>query len=202
MKIICIGRNYAEHAAELGNEVPSDMVIFLKPNTALNHNKEKWFLPNFSENMQYECEIVLKICKNGKHIAEKFAHTYYQELSLGVDFTARDLQQQLKEKGLPWEKAKAFDHSAIVGKFINKEDLDLTNLQFTFKKNNETVQQGLAKDMIYSFDKIIAEVSKYFTLQTGDLIYTGTPKGVSKVSIGERYEAFLETEKMFEFEVC
>jgi 2-keto-4-pentenoate hydratase/2-oxohepta-3-ene-1,7-dioic acid hydratase in catechol pathway len=202
MKIICIGRNYAEHAAELGNEVPSDMVIFLKPNTALNPNKEKWFLPNFSENMQYECEIVLKICKNGKHIAEKFAHTYYQELSLGVDFTARDLQQQLKEKGLPWEKAKAFDHSAIVGKFINKEDLDLTNLQFTFKKNNETVQQGSAKDMIYSFDKIIAEVSKYFTLQTGDLIYTGTPKGVSKVSIGERYEAFLEAEKMFEFEVC
>jgi 2-keto-4-pentenoate hydratase/2-oxohepta-3-ene-1,7-dioic acid hydratase in catechol pathway len=202
MKIICIGRNYAEHAAELGNEVPSDMVIFLKPNTALNPNKYKWFLPNFSDNMQYECEIVLKICKNGKHIAEKFAHTYYQEISLGVDFTARDIQQQLKEKGLPWEKAKAFDHSAIVGKFINKEDLDLTNLQFTFKKNNETVQQGLAKDMIYSFDKIIAEVSKYFTLQTGDLIYTGTPKGVSKVSIGERYEAFLEAEIMFEFEVC
>lgn len=198
MKIICVGRNYAAHAKELNNDVPENPVVFLKPKTAILLPGKDFYLPDFSKDIHYECELVVKIAKNGKHIHEKFAHKYYQEITVGIDFTARDLQQQQKEKGLPWEIAKAFDGSAVVGDFITIDDRNLNNLNFRLHKNGQQVQQGNTADMIFSIDRVIAYVSQYFSLNSGDLIYTGTPSGVGPVAIGDVLEGYLEDEKLFE----
>lgn len=192
MKIICVGRNYAEHARELNNPVNDKPVIFMKPETAQLQRRQPFFMPDFSEEIHHEAEIVVKICKLGKNIQEKFAHKYYDEISIGVDFTARDLQASLKSKGLPWELAKAFDASAPVGEFIPKTDLEpLNNIAFSLKKNGELVQNGSTSDMIFSIDYIISFVSQYFTLKKGDLIFTGTPKGVGPVKKGDTLEGFI-----------
>jgi acylpyruvate hydrolase len=188
MKILCVGRNYSEHVKELGNAVPENPVIFSKPDTALLKNGEAFYLPDFSNDIHHEIELVIRISKMGKKIQEKFARNYYQEIGIGIDFTARDLQSKLKEKGLPWELAKAFDGSAPIGEFISVNGLDLNNIDFTLKKNNHIVQQGNTAQMIFSFDKIISFVSQYFTLKVGDLIYTGTPAGVAKVNKGDKLE--------------
>ncbi|MBA3899292.1 MAG: fumarylacetoacetate hydrolase family protein [Bacteroidetes bacterium] len=202
MKIICIGRNYAEHAKELNNAVPTEPVIFLKPDTALSRNKQPFYYPDFSNDIHYEVELVVKISHPGKNIEEKFAHKYYSEISLGIDFTARDLQQKFKEKGLPWEKAKAFDGSAAVGHFISKDSVDnLNNLDFNLEINGIMVQQGNTNDMIFSIDAIISYVSKYFTLKTGDLIFTGTPAGVGPIKTGDVLEAFLQEDKLLRLKV-
>lgn len=201
MKIICIGRNYSEHIAELKNEIPENMVIFMKPSTAIHPMNDSWFIPPFSQEIHYECEIVLKICKNGKHIQSQFASTYYNEITLGIDFTARDIQSNLKSKGLPWERAKAFDHSAVLGRFVSKDQLDLMNISFKMLKNGNLAQAGNSNQMLYSFDQIIVEISKSFTLQTGDLIYTGTPAGVGLVEPGDHYEGLLESEPVFQLDI-
>jgi acylpyruvate hydrolase len=190
MKIICIGRNYAKHAKEMKADLPTEPVFFMKPDTALL-KEEQFYFPDFTKDLHHEIELVLKICKAGKHIEEQFAHKYYDEIGLGIDFTARDLQQQCKEKGLPWEKAKAFDNSAPIGKFINKQNLNLSNINFELKLNGETKQIGTSSDLIFSFDKVISYVSKFVSLKTGDLIFTGTPEGVGPVSIGDKLEGFL-----------
>ena len=192
MKIICIGRNYLEHAKELGNKIPKEPLFFLKPDSAIQPKGHPFFIPDFSNNIHYEIELVLKICKNGKNINEKFAHTYYKEIGLGIDFTARDLQDKCKKLGLPWEIAKGFDGSAqISNSFINKKNLDINNINFHLKLNNNLVQSGNSKDLIFSFDKIISYISKFYTLKTGDLIYTGTPSGVGKVHIGDKLSGFI-----------
>jgi 2-keto-4-pentenoate hydratase/2-oxohepta-3-ene-1,7-dioic acid hydratase in catechol pathway len=192
MKIICVGRNYAEHAKELNNPVNESPVIFLKPETAQNQQRQPFFLPDFSSDIHYETEIVVKICKLGKNIQEKFAHKYYEEIGIGIDFTARDLQSSLKAKGLPWELAKSFDGSAPVGKFVDKSTFeDVQNIDFSLKKNGQLVQSGNTSDMIFKIDTIIAFVSQYFTLKKGDLIFTGTPKGVGPVTKGDQLEAFI-----------
>lgn len=197
MKIICIGRNYAEHAKEMKSEVPTEPVFFLKPETALLKNSKDFYYPDFTKDLHHEVEIVLKISKNGKHIAEEFAHNYYNEIGIGIDFTARDLQMKCKEKGLPWEKAKAFDNSAPVSDFIPKEKFaSLTNLSFNLNINGKLRQQGNTKDLIFSNEKVIAYVSKFITLKTGDLIFTGTPEGVSAVNIGDVLEASIENQKL------
>jgi 2-keto-4-pentenoate hydratase/2-oxohepta-3-ene-1,7-dioic acid hydratase in catechol pathway len=201
MKLICIGRNYSEHIAELKNEIPENMIIFMKPSTALHPVNDPWYIPDFSEDIHYECEIVLKICKNGKHIQPQFASSYFSEVTLGIDFTARDLQTNLKSKGLPWERAKAFDHSAVLGKFIPKDSLDLTNIQFRMTQNGADVQNGNSNQMLYSFDQILVEISKFITLQTGDLIYTGTPAGVAAIKRGDHYEGWLESESVFQLDI-
>lgn len=202
MKIICIGRNYAEHAKELKNEIPTEPVWFMKPDTAILKDGEAFYLPDFSNDIHHEIEIVIKINKVGKHIEEQFAHKYYDEIGLGIDFTARDLQAKCKEKGLPWEKAKAFDGSAPIGKFIKKEQLgDLRNLGFELKINGETRQSGNTKDLLFSFDKVISYVSKFITLKVGDLIYTGTPEGVGPVKIGDKLQGFMNSDLLLEFEV-
>ena len=202
MKIICVGRNYAEHAKELNNAIPSEPVLFLKPETAVLLKKHPFFIPDFSTDVHYECELVVRINRLGKNIEERFAHKYYDELTVGIDFTARDLQSKLKENGLPWERAKAFDGSAVVGKFVSKTKFTSINaLHFTMKKNGETVQQGNTTDMIYSIDKLIAFASTYFTLKIGDLIFTGTPKGVGKVSPNDVLEGFIEEESLFKINV-
>jgi len=202
MKIIAIGRNYAEHAKELNNPVPTVPVIFMKPDTALLKDNKPFYHPDFSEDIHHEIEIVLKVCKEGKHIAEKFASNYYDELALGVDFTARDIQQRHKEKGLPWELAKAFDCSAPVSNFVPKSKFsDLYSLDFKLDINGETRQHGNTKDLLFSFESIIAFVSRYITLKKGDLIFTGTPQGVGKVNIGDHLEAYLEGDKMLDFYV-
>ena len=203
MKIICIGRNFAEHAEELGNDKPSAPVIFLKPDTALLRNNDPFFLPDFSKEIHHEIELVIKITRLGKNIQPKFAHKYYDEIGLGIDFTARDVQFELREKGLPWEKAKAFDSSAAVSKkFISKSELgDLNNLNFHLKKNGEKVQIGNTNQMIFSIEEIICYVSKYFTLKIGDLIYTGTPSGVGKVEINDELSGYLEDCKLFDFKI-
>lgn len=190
MKIICIGRNYAAHAKELKNELPTEPVFFMKPDTALLKEKE-FYLPDFSKDMHHEIELVLKISKAGKHIQEEFAHKYYDEIGLGIDFTARDLQEQCKQKGLPWEKAKAFDNSAPIGNFVPKSQLELNNISFGLKINGAYKQQGNSQDLIFSFDKIIAYVSQFVSLKVGDLIYTGTPEGVGPVKIGDVLEGEL-----------
>ncbi|WP_417430118.1 fumarylacetoacetate hydrolase family protein [Halpernia sp.] len=200
MKIICIGRNYVEHAKELGNEVPKEPVIFMKPDTAILKGKD-FYIPEFSQDIHYELEVVLKISKGGKYISEENAPQYFNEIGLGIDFTARDLQSKLKEKGLPWELAKAFDGSAVVSNFYEKDKFDLNNLNFSLIKNKEEVQNGNTSLMIFSPEKIIAFVSKYFTLKTGDLIFTGTPKGVGKVVENDILEAFLEDEKAFDIRI-
>jgi acylpyruvate hydrolase len=202
MKIIAIGRNYAEHAKELNNPVPTIPVIFMKPDTALLKDNKPFYHPDFSEDIHHEIEIVLKVSKEGKHVAEKFAANYYDEIALGVDFTARDIQQRHKEKGLPWELAKAFDGSAPVSGFVPKLKFnDLYNLSFKLDINGQTRQQGNTKDLLFSFERIIAFVSRYITLKKGDLIFTGTPQGVGKVNIGDHLEAYLENEKMLDFYV-
>lgn len=202
MKIICIGRNYADHAKELNNDLPTEPLFFLKPDTALLRDNDPFYIPEFSKDMHYECEVVVKISKVGKNVQEKFAHKYYEQISLGIDFTARDVQTKLKEKGLPWETAKAFDHSAPLSNvFISKEQLNIDDLNFQLLINGNEVQKGTTKDWIFHIDKVIAHVSKYMTLKTGDLIFTGTPAGVGPVKIGDRLEGFLENQKMFDFEI-
>jgi acylpyruvate hydrolase len=202
MKIFCIGRNYSEHAKELGNAVPEDPVVFTKPDTALLKNDEPFYLPDFSTDVHHEVELVIKINKVGKNIQEKFARNYFQEIGLGIDFTARDVQSKLKAKGLPWDLAKGFDGAAPLGKFIEISEREhLDNISFGLQKNGQWVQQGNTKDMIFSFEKIIAFVSSYFTLKVGDLIYTGTPAGVGPVAIGDVLEGFLEGEPALRCEV-
>lgn len=201
MKIICIARNYVEHAKELNNEIPENPVFFLKPDTALLQKNRDFYIPEFTQDLHYEAEIVLKISKAGKYIQTEFAQNYFQEISLGIDFTARDLQNQLKKKGHPWEIAKAFDNSAVIGDFFDKNEFDLNNLNFRLDKNEETVQQGNTQQMIHDFSKIIAEASKYFTLKTGDLIMTGTPAGVGKVNIDDRLKGWIENRLAFDISV-
>jgi acylpyruvate hydrolase len=202
MKIIAIGRNYAEHAKELNNPVPGVPVIFMKPDTALLKDNKPFYHPDFSEDIHHEIEIVIKISKEGKHISEKFAPNYFDEIALGVDFTARDIQSKHKEKGLPWELAKAFDGSAPVSAFLPKTQLaDLYNINFKLDVNGQNRQTGNTSNMLFSFDYIIAFVSKYFTLKKGDLIFTGTPQGVAKVNVGDRLEGYLEGQKMLDFYV-
>ena len=198
MKIICIGRNYSEHAKELKNEVPDKPIVFIKPQTALLKENKPFYIPEWSKDLHYETEIVLKISKQGKYVEEKFAGKYYSEVTVGIDFTARDIQAQQKAKGLPWEIAKAFDHSAVIGEFRKPK---YKNINFSMLLNGVEVQKGNTGDVIFSFEKIISYASQFFTLQQGDLIFTGTPAGVGPVKIGDRLEGFLEDEKVFDFEV-
>jgi len=203
MKIICVGRNYTEHIAELKNEKPEDPILFQKPDTSILLKKQPFFMPDFSNDVHYEVEVLVKIRKIGKHIQEKFAHKYYDEIGLGIDFTARDLQQKLKDKGLPWEKAKAFDGAAVVcNKWIDKSEFgDVDNLSFRLEKNDEVVQNGNTSHMLWKIDELIAYISTYFTLKIGDIIFTGTPAGVGKVSPEDRLTGYLEENKMFSIRV-
>lgn len=202
MKIICIGRNYIDHAKELNNPVPKEPVFFMKPDTALLPKNNPFIYPSFSNDIHHEIEIVIKINRLGKHIEEKFAHKYYNEIGVGVDFTARDIQQLCKEKGLPWEKAKGFDGSAPTSKFISIDQFDdLNNINFSLQVNGVTKQQGNTKDMLFNFNKIIVHVSKFITLKIGDIIYTGTPSGVGPVKIDDKIECFIEGKKLLSFNV-
>jgi acylpyruvate hydrolase len=200
MKIIAIGRNYAEHAHELNNPVPSVPVIFLKPDTAVLKDNRDFYYPDISKEIDHEIEVVLKICKEGKYINQKFASTYFEEVGLGIDFTARDIQKEHKAKGLPWEMAKAFDNSAPVSRFLPKSNFaDLNDLNFHLNINGEPRQKGNTQNLLFSFDYLIAFVSQYFTLKKGDLIYTGTPAGVGQVKPGDHLEGFLGDEKLLDF---
>ena len=201
MKIICIGRNYAKHIEELANEKPTSPVVFLKPDSAILPSKNPFFIPPFSNNVQYEVEILVKINKVGKFIDVKFAHKYYDEIGLGIDFTARDVQNECKEKGLPWEKAKAFYGSAVVGEFYPKEKFDLGNISFQLYKNEVLVQDGKSNEMLWKIDELIAYVSQYFTLKKGDIIFTGTPEGVGKVSENDILKGVLEGRESFNIKV-
>jgi 2-keto-4-pentenoate hydratase/2-oxohepta-3-ene-1,7-dioic acid hydratase in catechol pathway len=198
MKIICIGRNYTDHIKELENERPTDPVVFLKPDTSILLKRQPFFIPDFSSDVHHEVEILVKINKVGKHIAKKFAHKYYDDIGLGIDFTARDLQAKLKAKGLPWEKAKAFDGAAVLGEWLPKSNFkDLNNLNFSLKKNEDIVQSGNTSLMLWKIDEIIEYISKYFTLKIGDIIFTGTPAGVGKVVANDRLEGFIEDKQLF-----
>ena len=203
MKIICIGRNYVDHAKELNNAVPTEPVFFFKPDTAILPKKQPFYIPDFTDDLHYEVEVVVKINKLGKNIKEKFAHTYYNEIGLGIDFTARDVQKECKSKGLPWEKAKGFDYSAPMGEtFLElKEIEDLNDLNFSLYKNGEVVQNGNTKDMIFKIDQIISYISQFVTLKIGDLIFTGTPAGVGKVEIGDVLEGYIEDRKLLSLKV-
>jgi len=202
MKIFCIGRNYSEHTKELNNETPESPVVFMKPATALLKDNQPFFYPEWMKDLHYETELVLRVCKQGKYIKEKFASTYYDQIGLGIDFTARDLQAYQKSKGLPWEIAKAFDNSAVISPLKSIEAFNKENgITFAMKKNGTEVQRGNSTQMLYSFDTIIVYISQFFTLQQGDLIYTGTPAGVGAVQIGDKLEGFLEEEKVFECEI-
>ena len=202
MKLICIGRNYVDHIKELENERPSDPVVFLKPDTSILLKRQPFFIPDFSDDIHHEVEVLVKINRIGKHIDKKFAHKYYDELGLGIDFTARDLQSQLKAKGLPWEKAKAFDGAAVVGKWLPKTEVgDVNNINFSLAKNEETVQQGNTSLMLWKIDEIIEYVSKYFTLKIGDIIFTGTPAGVGKVQADDVLVGTLEGKQMFSVKI-
>lgn len=202
MKIICIGRNYADHAKEMNAAAPSEPMFFMKPDTSLLRPGTPFFYPNFSKEIHYECELVVKINRVGKNIAEKFAHKYYSEIGLGIDFTARDLQQKCKVKGHPWEIAKSFEGSAAISaSFIDKTKLNLSQIIFSLKKNNEIVQEGDSSNMLFTIDRIISYVSQFMTLKKGDLIYTGTPKGVGPVKIGDELLGFIGDEKMFELKI-
>ena len=202
MKIICIGRNYTEHIAELQNERPTEPVVFLKPDSAVLLKQHPFVIPEFSDDIHHEIEIIVKINKVGKYIDAKFSHKYYDEISVGIDFTARDLQQKLKDKGLPWEKAKAFDGSAVIGDFLSKKDFNsLENLTFELTNNGKTVQKGNTNMMLWKIDELIAHVSQYFTLKIGDIIFTGTPAGVAKVCSNDVLEGFLEDNKLFRIQV-
>jgi 2-keto-4-pentenoate hydratase/2-oxohepta-3-ene-1,7-dioic acid hydratase in catechol pathway len=200
MKIICIGRNYAEHARELNSPLPENPVFFLKPDSCLLRNNQPFFYPKFTKELHHEIEVVIKICRLGKSISQKFAHRYYNEVALGVDFTARDLQNECKQKGLPWEISKAFDGSAPISKFVPREHfVNINDISFWLDINNTTVQRSTTAQMIFTFDTIIAYVSQYITLKIGDLIYTGTPSGVGPVKIGDRLKGYLEGNLMFDF---
>jgi len=202
MKLICIGRNYTDHIKELANERPSDPVIFMKPDTSILLKKQPFFIPDFSSDIHHEVEVLVKINKIGKHIQEKFAYKYYDEIGLGIDFTARDLQQQLKEKGLPWEKAKGFDGAAVIGNFFKKSSFrSLEDLTFRLEKNGEIVQQASTTLMLWKIDALIEYISKYFTLKIGDVIFTGTPAGVGKVSPNDQLTGFLEEKQAFSIKV-
>jgi len=201
MKIICIGRNYAKHIEELENEKPAEPVIFLKPDSSILLKKHPFVVPPFSDEVHYEVEILVKICKLGKHIDKKFAHKYYREIGLGIDFTARDLQSKLKEKGLPWEKAKAFDGSAVLSEFYPIENYDLENLNFQLYKNGELVQDGNTRSMLWKIDEIIAYVSQFFTLKIGDVIFTGTPAGVGMIDPNDILVGKLEDKEMFKINI-
>lgn len=203
MKIICIGRNYTDHISELQNEKPEDPVIFLKPDTSILLKKQPFFIPDFSNDVHYEVEVLVKIKKVGKHIQEKFAHKYYDEVGLGIDFTARDLQQKLKEKGLPWEKAKAFDGAAVIGeKWLPKDAVgDINMLNFSLEKNGETVQKSNTRLMLWKIDELIAYISQFFTLKIGDVIFTGTPAGVGKVTPEDKLTGFLEDKQIFSIQI-
>ncbi len=202
MKIFCIGRNYVEHAKELGNEVPDEPVIFMKPKSALLQPHTPFYYPEFSNELHYEAELVLRISKNGKYINERQASKYYNGITVGIDFTARDIQAELKKKGLPWEKAKAWDNSAVIGKWKEITSEMLTKpINFSLNKNGENVQKGITTDMIFSFDQIVANISNYFSLNIGDLIYTGTPAGVGECVVSDVLEGYYEQERMFELEI-
>ncbi len=202
MKIICIGRNYTDHIKELANEKPTEPVIFLKPDTAILLKKQPFFIPDFSNDVHHEVEILVKISKVGKHIAKKFAYKYYDEIGLGIDFTARDLQQKLKEKGLPWEKAKAFDGAAVIGKWMSKSDFEsVDSINFSLEKNGTVVQQGNTSHMLWKIDELIEYVSKYFTLKIGDIIFTGTPSGVARVETNDVLRGLIENNEMFNLTV-
>lgn len=202
MKIICIGRNYLKHVAELGNQKPESPIVFIKPDTAKLQQRFPFYIPPFSDQIHHEVEVLVKINRIGKYIDERFAHKYYQEIGLGIDFTARDLQQNLKEKGLPWEKAKAFDGSALIGSWYPKENFtDLNQLNFKLVKNNSTVQKGNTSQMLWSIDALIAEVSQFFTLKIGDVIFTGTPTGVGPVVTNDILEGYLEGQKAFKIKI-
>lgn len=201
MKIICIGRNYTEHIAELANEKPEHPVVFLKPDSAILAPNMPFFIPPFSNDIHHEVEILVKINRVGKHIEPKFAHKYYGEIGLGIDFTARDVQRQCKEKGLPWEKAKGFDGSAVLGKFFDKTEFDLGDLPFSLSKNEVVVQQGNTKKMLWKIDELIAYVSRYFTLKKGDVLFTGTPAGVGKVEENDVLEGLLGDKPAFSVKI-
>jgi 2-keto-4-pentenoate hydratase/2-oxohepta-3-ene-1,7-dioic acid hydratase in catechol pathway len=202
MKIFCVGRNYAEHAKELGNAIPEEPVIFIKPKSALLQTHTPFYYPEFTNELHYEAELVLRVSKNGKYIQERHASKYYNGITVGIDFTARDLQNELKEKGLPWEKAKGWDNSAVVGKWVDiNPKMNLKNINFSLYKNKELVQEGNSGEMIFNFDDIVANISNYFSLNIGDLIFTGTPAGVGECVVGDELEGFLEKESMFQVEV-
>jgi 2-keto-4-pentenoate hydratase/2-oxohepta-3-ene-1,7-dioic acid hydratase in catechol pathway len=202
MKIICVGRNYAAHAKELGNDLPEEPVIFMKPKSALLQSHTPFYYPEFTNELHYECELVLRVSKNGKYIQERHAANYYNGITTGIDFTARDIQNDLRAKGLPWEKAKAFDNSAAIGKFIDiVPGFNKKNINFTFYKNKELMQTGFSGDMIFSFDYIVSHISNYFSLNIGDLIFTGTPAGVGECVVGDELEAFIEKEMLLKMEV-
>jgi 2-keto-4-pentenoate hydratase/2-oxohepta-3-ene-1,7-dioic acid hydratase in catechol pathway len=202
MKIICIGRNYANHIEELKNERPAEPVVFMKPDSAVLLKQHPFVIPEFSEDIHHEIELIVKISKVGKYIEPKFAHKYYDEISVGIDFTARDLQAKLKEKGLPWEKAKAFDGSAVIGEFLPKSQfVSLENITFELTNNNSTVQKGNSEMMLWNIDELISYVSQFFTLKIGDIIFTGTPEGVAVVKPDDVLEGFLEGQKLFRIQV-
>ncbi|MCF6307207.1 MAG: fumarylacetoacetate hydrolase family protein [Flavobacteriaceae bacterium] len=202
MKIICVGRNYVKHIEELNNSVPRDPVLFLKPDTSILLKKQPFFIPEFSNDVHHEVEILVKINRIGKHIDRKFAHKYYNEIGLGIDFTARDLQAQLKAKGLPWEKAKAFDGAAVIGNFLPKSDFkDVNDINFSLEKNGEVQQVGNTSLMLWKIDELIEYISKYFTLKIGDVIFTGTPSGVGKVNSNDILKGFVEENELFSIKV-
>ena len=202
MKLICIGRNYTEHIEELKNEKPIDPVVFLKPDTSILLKKQPFFIPDFSNDVHHEVEILVKINRLGKHINKKFAHKYYSEIGLGIDFTARDLQSKLKEKGLPWEKAKAFDGSAVIGNWLSVNNIQhIDAIEFSLKKNDKIVQKGNTSHMLWKIDEIIEYISKYFTLKIGDIIFTGTPAGVGKVNANDKLKGYIEDKEMFSITV-
>lgn len=202
MKIFCVGRNYVAHAQELGNDLPQEPVIFMKPKSALLQAHTPFYYPEFTNELHFECELVLRISKNGKYIQEKFAGKYYDAVTTGVDFTARDIQRELAEKGLPWEKAKSWDNSAVIGKWVPFTELkSRKDIQFALHKNKEQVQKSSSAEMVFNFDAIVAHISNFFSLNIGDLIFTGTPAGVGECVVGDELEGFLEGEKVFEMEV-
>ena len=202
MKLICIGRNYAQHISELKSEKPSEPVVFLKPDTAILLKKQPFFIPDFSNEVHHEVEVLVKINRVGKYIDSKFANKYYEQIGLGIDFTARDLQQELKGKGLPWEKSKAFDGSAVIGKWVSKSNYEnVNNIPFSLFKNNQIVQSSTTEDMLWGIDEIIAYVSQYFTLKIGDIIFTGTPSGVGKVQSNDFLKGYIGEEEFFSIKV-
>lgn len=202
MKIFCIGRNYAEHAKELGNGIPDEPVIFMKPKSALIQGHTPFYYPEFTNELHYEAELVVRVSKNGKYIQEKHASNYYNAISVGIDFTARDIQQQLKEKGLPWEKAKAFDNSAAVGKFIEfTPEINRKDINFSLSKNKEIVQKANSNAMVFSIDQIVANISSYFSINIGDLIFTGTPAGVGECIVGDSLQCYFEKDLVLSLEI-
>lgn len=202
MKIFCVGRNYSDHAKELGNAVPEEPVIFMKPKSALLQPHTPFYYPEFTNELHYECELVLRICKNGKYIQEKFANKYYDAITVGIDFTARDIQAQLKEKGLPWEKAKSWDNSAAIGKWVPVAEIkNRKDIPFGLFKNKEQVQKGASSQMIFGFDYLVSYISQYFSINIGDLIFTGTPAGVGELVVGDEVEGYLDETQLLALEV-